>query len=197
MAQIEAEKSKVPQRPPRRPKVPKRPKILTAILTPIVQPPPNRNPFSPPIPPIFRQRKYNGSCCSYLYTNEGIEWNGKQLPVCFVKPTPRAPPTPTQSPVPTLPNSPLTTRPSTPEIQSLVNDFFSSEPNSRQESPVPPEDVEFVLDNLYEQQANRHPEANLPFLFLNPIEVAPEADLPEDIWDLLENPGEKMVLIKT
>ena len=125
MEQIESEKSKVaPTRPLRRPKVPKLPKIPIARVTPIIQPPTNRNPFDPPSPPIFRQRKHMGSCCSYLYTNEGIEWNGKQLPVCFVKPTSWALPTPTQSPVATLPNSPFETWPSTPQIQRLVNDFF-------------------------------------------------------------------------
>ena len=70
-----------------------------------------------------------------------------------------------------------------------MNDFFSTEPNSRQDSPIPPQDVEFVLDNLFQQQATRHPEANnnFPFLFLNPAEGTPEPNLPEDIWDLLEN----------
>ena len=183
MEQIESEKSKVtPIRPPRRPTVPKLPKIPTARVIPIIQPPPNRNPFDPPSPPIFMTQKE--SCTSYVYTNDGILWNDKELPLCFVKPTPRAPPTPTESPVATEPNSPLGTRPSTPVIQRLVNDLFSTEPNSRQQSPIPPEDVWFVLDGLFQQQAARHPEANHPFLFLNPAEVAPEPDLPEDIWDL-------------
>ena len=198
MEQIEAEKSKVaPVRPPRRPKAPKLPKIPTARVIPIIQPLPNRNPFDPPSPPIFRQTKHKESCASYLYTNEGILWTDKELSMCFIKPTPRAPPTPAESPDSTLPNSPFETRPSTPAIQRLLNDFFT-EPNSRQESPVPPEDVAFVLDNLFQQQATRHPEAknNFPFLFLNPAEVAPEADLPKDIWDLLENPAKKWHQLK-
>ena len=51
---------------------------------------------------------------------------------------------------------------------------------------MPAEDLAFVLDSLYEQQAARHPQAegNSPFLFLNAAESAPEADLPEDLWDL-------------
>ena len=188
MEQIEAKKSKVlPQRPPRRPKVRK---VPTARVTPTVQPIPNRNPFDPPSPTIFCQRTHmeSCSCCSYLFTNEGIEWNNKRLPVCFVTPTPRAPPTPTESPFPTLPNSLVETRPSTPEIEMVLNDYFSQS-NSREQSPIPEQDVEFVLDSLFEQQAARHPqrENNFPFLFLNPAESAPGADLPEDLWDLFNN----------
>ena len=184
MEKIESEKSKIPPiRPPRRPKVPKLPQIPTARVIPHIQPPPNRNPFDPPSPPIFRRRTKKDSPLSYQIINEKILWNGKELPVSFVKPTPRAPPTPTESPESTEPNSPIETRPSTPEIQRLVNDLF--EPNSREQSPIPPEDIWPVLDRLFQEQAERHPEANHPFLFLNPAEVAPEPDLPEDIWDLL------------
>ena len=183
MEKIESEKSKIPPvRPPRRPKVPKLPQIPTARVIPHIQPPPNINPFDLPSPPIFRHRTQKESCTSYVYTNDCILWNDKELPLCFVKPTPRAPPTP--SPVATEPNSPLETRPSTPEVQRLVNNLFSTEPNSREQSPIPPEDIWPVLDRLFQEQAERHPEANHPFLFLNPAEVAPEPDLPEDIWDL-------------
>ena len=180
MEKIESEKSKVPPvRPPRT--YLKLRQIPTARVIPHIQPPPNRNPFDPPSPPIFRRRTQKEST-SYIYKNDGILWNDKELPMCFVKPTPRTPPTPTESPESTEPNSPIETRPSTPEIQRLVNDLF--EPNSREQSPIPPEDIWPVLDRLFQEQAERHPEANHPFLFLNAAEVAPEPDLPEDIWDL-------------
>ena len=185
MEKIELQKSTIPPvRPPRKPKVSKLPQISTARVIPNIQPPPNRNPFDPPSPPIFRHRTQKESCTSYIYTNDGILWNDKELSMCFVKPTPKAPPTSTENTVATEPNSLLETRPPTLAIQRLVNDLFSTEPNSRQQSPIPPEDVWFVLDRLFQQQAARHPEANHPFLFLNPAEVAPEFDLPEDIWDL-------------
>ena len=199
MEKIEAEKSKVePQRPPRRLKVrsqrpPRTPKVRpTARVTPNI---PDRNPFDPPSPPIFRHRTHTErcSCCSYLFTNEGIEWNSKQLPVCFVAPIPMAPPTPSESsesPFPSLPNSPppnspFGTLPPTPDIERALNEYFT-QVNLGHESPVPAEDLAAVLDSLYEQQAARHPQAegNSPFLFLNAAESAPEADLPEDLWDL-------------
>ncbi len=181
---IEAEKSKPPQRPP--------PPRLTARVAPIPIPIPDRNPFDSPSPPIFRKTisPKNCDCCSYLFTNEGIQWNNKQLPVCFVNPTPRAPPTP--SPESSFPNSPVPSTPeplpSTPELMESLNEFFDRL-ELGEESPIPEEHLNNTLDFLFQHQAERHPQAdNSPLVFIDAAtERAPEFDLPEDIWDLFEN----------
>ena len=105
MEKIEAEKSKVvPQRPPRRPKVlpidtvvqkklqppprPPPPKLI-ARVKPLEQPPTNPFGSSPifrrPIRPIVEEG-------NLIFTNVGLLWRDKDIPVCFVKPTPILPP---------------------------------------------------------------------------------------------------------
>lgn len=103
--------------PPPRPPPPK----LIARVKPLEQPPTNPFGSSPifrrPIRPIVEEG-------NLIFTNVGLLWRDKDIPVCFVKPTPILPPEePEDSPFPSLTNSPQGSRPNTPNVEPMLDEL--------------------------------------------------------------------------